>query len=158
MSIAPVKCNIDVKVQAARAFELFTQHMGQWWPRGKTPGGKPHVDLVIEPRQNGRWFERDADGTETPWGKVLTWEPPHRLVLGWQLDHRFRFDSALMMEVEIRFTDLAAGGTRVSLEHRDLERLGADAETFAVKVNSGWPERMENFAHYAAASPTARRA
>jgi len=124
--------------------------MGAWWPRGKTPGGNPHAALVIEPRENGRWFERDADGHETQWGKVLAWEPPRRLLLGWQLDHNFRFDADLLMEVEILFEELAGGGTRVSLEHRNLERLGAEAEAFAGKVRSGWPERMGNFAQYAA--------
>lgn len=150
MSIAPVKCSVDVKAPRPRAFELFAANMGAWWPRGKTPAGSPHVDLVVEPRKNGRWFERDADGNETLWGKVLAWEPPHRLLLGWQLNHHFRFDADLLMEVEIRFEELAGGGTRVSLEHRNLEQLGTDADTFAGKVRSGWPERMGNFAHYAA--------
>ncbi len=148
MSIAPVKCSVDVKASTARAFELFAQNMGAWWPRGKTPGGSLHVDLVIEPRNNGRWFERDADGNETQWGKVLAWEPPRRLLLGWQLNHKFRFDADLLLEVEILFEELATGGTRVSLEHRNLERLGAEAETFAGRVRSGWPERLGNFAQY----------
>lgn len=150
MSIAPVKCSVDVKASAARAFELFAANMGAWWPRGKTPAASPHADLVIEPRNDGRWFERDAEGHETLWGKVLDWEPPRRLLLGWQLDHNFRFDANLLMEVEIRFEELAAGGTRVSLEHRNLERLGAEAGTFAGKVRSGWPERLGNFKQYAA--------
>jgi len=150
MSIAPVQCSVDVKASAARAFELFVRNMGAWWPRGKTPAGSPHVELVVEPRENGRWFERDADGRETQCGKVLAWEPPRRLLLCWQLDHNFRFDADLRLEVEIVFEDLPGGGARVSLEHRDLEQLGAEAETFAGKVRSGWPERMRNFAHYAA--------
>jgi uncharacterized protein YndB with AHSA1/START domain len=149
MSIAPVKCSVDVKTSSARAFELFAQNMGAWWPRGKTPAGSPHAALIVEPKKDGRWFERDADGCETQWGKVLAWEPPRRLLLGWQLDHNFRFDAELMMEVEILFEELAGGGTRVSLEHRDLEQLCAEAEAFAGKVRSGWPERMGNFAHYA---------
>ena len=152
MSIAPVRCSVDVKVPVARAFELFAENMGAWWPRGKTPGGSPHVALVVEPRQDGRWFERDANGEETPWGRVLAWEPPRRLLLGWQLDHRFRFNADLLMEVEIRFEALATGGTRVSLEHRDLEQLGVDAEVFAGKVRSGWPERIENFATHVASN------
>ncbi len=150
MSIAPVKCSVEVKSSSARAFELFAQNMGAWWPRGKTPAGSPHAALVIEPRSDGRWFERDADGRETQWGKVLAWEPPRRLLLGWQLDHAFQFDADLLMEVEILFEETAAGRTRVSLEHRHLERLGAEAAAFAGKVRSGWPERMGNFAQYAA--------
>jgi uncharacterized protein YndB with AHSA1/START domain len=150
MSIAPVKCSVDVKASTARAFELFATNMGSWWPRGKTPAANPHAELVMEPRKHGRWFERDADGNETPWGKVLVWDPPHRLVLGWQLDHGFKFDADLLMEVEVRFEQLAGGGTRVSLEHRGLEQLGAEAEVFAGKIRSGWPARMGNFAQYAA--------
>ncbi len=148
MSIAPVKCSIDVKASTARAFELFTSHMGAWWPRGKTPADKPHVELVIEPKRGGRWFERDSDGNETLWGRVLAWDPPGRLLLGWQLNPQFRFDPKILMEVEIRFEELAAGGTRVSLEHRDLEQLGTEAEVFAGKVGSGWPARLVNFEQY----------
>ena len=83
-------------------------------------------------------------------GHGPSWEPPRRLLLGWQLDHTFRYDPDLLMEVEILFEELAGGGTRVSLEHRNLERLGAEADAFAGKVRPGWPERMGNFAHYAA--------
>jgi uncharacterized protein YndB with AHSA1/START domain len=151
--IAPIQCNVEVKASTARAFELFAQHMGAWWPRGKTPAGRPHAELIIELRKDGRWFERDADGQETPWGKVLAWEPPRRLVLGWQLNHQFRFDADLLMEVEILFEALPGGGTRVRLEHRDLEQLGSEAETFAGKVRSGWPERLGNFAQYAVTHP-----
>lgn len=156
MSIAPVTCSVEVKVSAARAFELFAQNMSDWWPRGQTPAARPHVALIVEPKRNGRWFERDADGAETPWGKVLAWEPPRRLVLGWQLDHQFRFDAAVLMEVEILFEALPGGGTRVSLEHRDLEQLGAEAATFAGRIRTGWPERMGNFAQYAAGQAGAR--
>lgn len=150
MSIAPVKCSVDVKASLARAFELFAQNMGAWWPRGKTPAGSPHAALIIEPRQYGRWFERDDDGHETQWGQVLAWEPPRRLLLGWQLDHTFCYDADLLMEVEILFEEIVGGGTRVSLEHRNLEQLGAEAEAFAGKVRSGWPERLGNFAQHAA--------
>lgn len=123
--------------------------MGAWWPRGKAPAGSPHAALVVEPRIDGRWFERNADGHETQWGRVLAWEPPRRLLLGWQLDHNFCFDADLLMDVEIHFEELVGGGTRVSLEHRNLERLGAAAEAFAGKVRSGWPARMGDFAQYA---------
>jgi uncharacterized protein YndB with AHSA1/START domain len=153
MSIAPVKCAVEVKSSLPRAFELFAQNMGAWWPRGQTPAGKPHADLIIEPRKDGRWFERDADGKETEWGKVLSWEPPHRLILGWQLNPKFQFDANVLMEVEIRFDGIAGGGTRISLEHRDIEQLGSEAKVFAGKIGSGWPERMRDFVDYVANRP-----
>ena len=52
--------------------------------RGKTIGRNPHVAIVMEPRAGGRWFERDAEGSETHWGRGLAWEPPGRLLPGWQ--------------------------------------------------------------------------
>lgn len=153
MSIAPVACTVDVRVPPSRAFELFAQHMGAWWPRGRTPGGRPHVDLVVEPRAGGRWFERDDEGRETPWGKVLSWEPPHRLLLGWQLNNRFQYDAGILMEVDIRFDALPGAGTRISLEHRNIEQLGGEAADFAGKVGSGWPERLRDFASHAGEQP-----
>lgn len=150
MSIAPVTCTVEVKASPARAFELFAGHIGSWWPRGRTPGAKPHADVVIEPRAGARWFERDADGQETQWGKVLSWQPPHRLLLGWQLNHKFQFDPGVLMEVDIHFEPLAAGGTRISLEHRGIEQLGVEAEVYAGKVGSGWPERLRDVAQYVA--------
>ncbi len=153
MTIAPVIKTVDVKSLPARSFELFTSRMGRWWPAGKTIGRNRHEDIVVEPFAGGRWFERDADGAETQWGRVLSWEPPTRLLLGWQLNSRFTYDPDLLTEVEITFTPLASGGTRVHLEHRNLERYGADAEKMANAVGGGWPPRLEEFAAYVDADP-----
>ncbi len=71
MSIAPIVHTVDVKAAPARAFELFSQHMERWWPKGRTVGKNPHVAIVLEPHPGGAWFERDAEGNETHWGKVL---------------------------------------------------------------------------------------
>jgi uncharacterized protein YndB with AHSA1/START domain len=149
MSIAPILHSVEVKAPPARAFELFTSHMGEWWPRGRTVGANPHADIVIEPREGGRWYERDAQGNETQWGRVLAWEPPGRVLLAWQLDSKWRHDANFMTEVELSFAALAGGGTRVTLEHRNLERFGADAQAHAAKIRGGWPTLMGQFAHYA---------
>ena len=92
MSIAPVCHSLEVKGSPERAFELFTSQMGKWWPGGRTPAANPAVDVVVESRQGGRWYEVDAEGNETQWGSVVTWAPPHRLVLGWQLGRDWRFE------------------------------------------------------------------
>jgi uncharacterized protein YndB with AHSA1/START domain len=149
MSIAPIVHTIAVKVPPARAFDLFAARMGDWWPKGKTVGQAPHVAIVIEPHAGGRWFERDADGRETRWGKVLAWEPPSRLLLGWQLNTQWAYDPDLLTEVELTFAPAAGGGTLVTLEHRSLERFGADASRQAEKLNGGWPTRLADLARYA---------
>ena len=151
MSIAPIVKTLTVKPPPARAFELFVAHMGKWWPSARTPGKNPAVDVVVEPRQGGRWFERDAEGNETLWGEVLACEPPQRLLLGWRLSASFQYDPNFLTEVEITFAPAAGGGTTVRLEHRDLERYGTEAERLHGLISKGWPERLAEYQAYAAA-------
>jgi uncharacterized protein YndB with AHSA1/START domain len=149
MSIAPVCHSLEVKGPADRAFKLFTLQMGKWWPGGRTPAANPAIDVVVEPRPGGRWYEVDAEGNETQWGTVVTWAPPHRLVLGWQLGKDWRFEKDLLTEVEIAFTDAGNGNTLVSLEHRNLERFGDYAEERRNQVDGGWPSRLADFRVFA---------
>lgn len=148
MTIAPIVCSIETKAALPRAFELFTANMTTWWG-SRTPAPKPAVAVIVEPHAGGRWFERAADGEETVWGRVLAWEPPHRLLLGWQLNSQFVYDTDLLTEVEIVFAPTAAGGTLVTLEHRNLERFGAEATEMGRKVGAGWPRQLGQFAQFA---------
>jgi uncharacterized protein YndB with AHSA1/START domain len=152
MSIAPIVRTVVVKAKPARAFELFAHHMEQWWPKGRTIGKSPHVAIVAEPMPGGRWFERDAEGVETQWGKVLAWEPPSRLLLGWQINSQWVYDSSFVTEVELTFVPAEGGGTLVRLEHRNLERFGADAAKHAERLRGGWPFYVGEFSKYADAN------
>jgi uncharacterized protein YndB with AHSA1/START domain len=149
MSIAPIIRTVVVKAAPARAFELYVTHMEQWWPKGQTVGKSPHVAIVLEPRVGGQWFERDADGTQTHWGKVLAWEPPARLLLGWQINSQWSYDPDFVTEVELTFAPAEGGGTLITLEHRNLERFGADAARHAERLGGGWPKHLAKFAEYA---------
>ena len=149
MSIAPVRHSIEVKGSPARAFDLFTSRMGGWWPGGRTPAPNPAVDVVVEPHEGGRWFEVDKDGNETQWGKVVAWDPPHRLVLGWQLGRDYRYEADLLTEVEIGFADAGHGRTLVTLEHRNLERFGDYADERRAQVGGGWQSRLVDFQTFA---------
>jgi uncharacterized protein YndB with AHSA1/START domain len=149
MSIAPIVRTVQVKAPPPRAFELFAKRMEDWWPKGRTIGKNPHVAIVVEPGAGGRWFERDADGQETHWGKVLVWEPPTRLLLAWQINSQWTHDPDLVTEVELTFAAAEGGGTLVTLEHRNLERFGADAARHAELLGGGWPGFLAQFAQYA---------
>ena len=94
---------------------------------------------------------RGEDGSECEWGKVLVWEPPTRVVLGWQLDPDFKFDPNVVTEVEVRFIAEGEGGTRVELEHRNLERFGEHAAKVreAFESPGGWSGLLESFAKLA---------
>jgi uncharacterized protein YndB with AHSA1/START domain len=146
MTISPIIHTVQVKAPVSRAFDLFARRMGDWWPRGKTIGKEPHAEIVIEPNAGGRWFERDVDGNETQWGQVLAWDPPSRVLLGWQINAQWAFDPNLLTELELTFAPTAGGGTLVRLEHRNLERFGADAERFSDQIRGGWPGMIAAFA------------
>jgi uncharacterized protein YndB with AHSA1/START domain len=150
MTIAPIVHRIEVKAPPARAFDLFATRITEWWPKGRTIGRNPHAAILIEPVAGGRWFERDAEGNETPWGRVLAWEPPSRLLLGWQINTQWAFDPDLVTEVELTFAPADGGGTLVTLEHRHLERFGTDAAAHAGRLKGGWPGFLDLFADYAA--------
>lgn len=139
---APVRKNVRVKVAPARAFEIFTSGMSRWWLKTHSisPTKTPIKDVVLEPREGGRWFERGEDGSECEWGKVLAWEPPARLLLAWQINTKFQSDPTVMAEVEIRFTPDATG-TTVELEHRRLEQLGDLRDSF----DRGWTLLLDSF-------------
>lgn len=149
MTIEPVRSSVQVKAAPARAFEIFTTQTGLWWPKGATIGKQPHATIILEPHAGGKWFERDANGAETHWGKVLAWEPPSRLLLAWQINCDFGYDPDLLTEVELRFLPAEGGGTLVTLEHRDMERFGAEAARMAEKIRGGWPARLGDFATFA---------
>jgi hypothetical protein len=147
ITVAPVRKTVRVNAAAAHAFETFAAGVGRWWPATHTIGTSPMRDVVIEPRAGGRWYERGQDGSECDWGVVLAWEPPGRLLLGWQLDAEFRRNPATSTEVELRFIAESPTVTRVELEHRGLERLGESAEILRGKIDApgGWTGILERY-------------
>ena len=147
MTIAPIRKTVTVAAAPDRVFELFTGHMGAWWPKRMTIGASPAAEIMIEPRAGGRWFERAEDKAETSWGRVLEWDPPRRLLLAWQIDATWAFDPNFETELELTFTP-EAGGTRVSMEHRHLERFGDSAAKMAEMLGGGWPGIIDGFAAY----------
>jgi len=153
MTIEPIRRTLLVKAPPARAFALFTEQIGKWWPKGRSIGAQPHEDIVIEPVPGGRWFERSADGVETDWGRVAAWEYPNRLLLNWHLNAEFKFDPNSFTEVEITFEPANGDQSLVRLEHRLLERLGDAAGRVAGLLAGGWPGMLERFAAHAAEGP-----
>ena len=147
--LGSVRRTITVETSRERAFALFTERAGSWWPATHHIAPQPFVAVVMEPRVGGRWFERSTEGAECEWGHVLAWEPPSRVVLAWQLTAEWKYepDMAKASEVEVRFVAEGAKRTRVELEHRGFERHGAGAEKMrtAVEGPSGWTQCLAQF-------------
>lgn len=145
----PVRREVTVKAPVERAFAVFTEGMAGWWPHDTYHVGPTPAEAVMEPLQGGRCFSRTPDGTESDWGRVLVWEPPHRVVLAWLLTPAWAFepDPARASEVEVRFTTEAPGHTRVELEHRGFDRYASGGEEMRAVVDGagGWGVLMDRF-------------
>jgi uncharacterized protein YndB with AHSA1/START domain len=144
-----VRKTVIVRAAPAQAFEVFTAGMDRWWPKSHGIGSAPVHESIIEPFVGGRWYTKCEDGSEAVVGHIRVWQPGERLVFSWEIsaewkpDPRTRFAS----EVEVRFLPESGGGTRVELEHRNFERMGAaPGATMRGAVEGGWTPLLELFA------------
>jgi uncharacterized protein YndB with AHSA1/START domain len=129
-----VRREILVDAPPDRAFAVFTDGIDGWWPRDYSVGAQELDRIVVEP---ARWLEVGRDGAECVWGDVLAFEPPRQIVLGWAIGGDWQLEPA-QSEIEVTFAP-AGAGTRVTLEHRRLERhTAAEALREAVDGDGGW--------------------
>jgi len=149
-TIPAVRQSVTVNAPVEKAFKVYTDGFNSWWPPQHHIGTAELAEAVLEAKQGGRWYERGVDGSECEWGQVLAYEPPSRLLLSWQIDGTWKYDPDLAhaSEVEVRFTDLGDGRTRVDLEHRGFERHGATGPSVrdGVTREGGWSMIMERLA------------
>jgi uncharacterized protein YndB with AHSA1/START domain len=139
---------VTVEAPPEVAWRVFTEKMGSWWPLASHKIGKAKaVDAVIEPHAGGRWYERGDDGSTCDWGRVLSWEPPSRLVLSWEISADWQHDRKLKTEVEVRFVADGRNRTRVELEHRGLDAYGARRDEMRGIFDSdrGWKGLLDAF-------------
>lgn len=149
IAIAPVRKSIVVKASPQRAFEVFTLHVDRWWPKAKGIGETPIRQSTIEPFVGGRWYTIFEDGREAVVGHVRVWEPGREFVVSWEISSTWKPDARveLASEVSVRFLPEPNGATRVELEHRDFERMGAaEGEVMRAGVDGGWPAMLGLFA------------
>ncbi|MFN2446997.1 MAG: SRPBCC family protein [Vicinamibacterales bacterium] len=145
---------VSVEASQAVAWRVFTEKMGTWWPLAHYKIGQANaVDAVIEPHVGGRWYERGDDGSTCDWGRVLSWEPPSRLVLSWDISADWQPDATVQTEIEVRFIPDGDTVTRVEFEHRHLDRYGArrDEMRRIFDVEGDWGRLLALFARAAGA-------
>jgi uncharacterized protein YndB with AHSA1/START domain len=144
-----VRRSVTVALAPERAFELFTDRMGEWWPHaGSHSLTEEYTTVHLEPRGGGRWYERTEDGRETDFGRVLDWDPPGRVLLAWMLNPQWTYSEDPYSEVEVTFVPDGEGGTRVELVHRGFERYAEGGEEMRAAVGSdgGWTQLLELYA------------
>jgi uncharacterized glyoxalase superfamily protein PhnB len=134
---------VEVGVDPATAFKIFTEEIDLWWVRGPINhhDASRLVELRIEPGVGGRVLEiyDEAAGDVGRGETVTVWEPGSRLVL--------RSDT---MEVDVRFTKID-NGTQV----RVSQYLLPDADP--QQAGFGWVNMLRTYDAWLARRDTAAR-
>lgn len=141
LTIAPVTKSVRVACSVDLAFEVFTREASTWWPLAThSLSGESARELVFEEHAGGAVYEVTHDGARGHWATVLAWEPPARFVLSWEI-----VPGREPTELELRFS-AEGDGTRVDLEHRRWERLGAEARSVRDSYEGGWDAVLAPYA------------
>jgi uncharacterized protein YndB with AHSA1/START domain len=145
-----VRAQVVVDAPLERAFSVFTEGFGRFKPPEHNMLAVEIAETVFEPRVGGHLYDRGVDGSECRWARVLAYEPPHRVVLSWDISPQWQLESDLekTSEWEVRFITEGPERTRVELEHRNLERHGEgwEGEREGVASDGGWPLYLKRFA------------
>ena len=134
--------SVEVPVDPATAFRLFTDEIDDWYERGRWSWNVPERAVGIR-FESGRLLELHDDGDAYEMGRVNAWVPGERLAFAYRSVH---LPPGLATEVEVRFEPIA-DGTRVTLEHRGLDQL--PAEEYARWQRRAWIQFMHAFERYA---------
>ena len=149
-----VRTSIDVEAPIERAFALFTEEIGTWWPPDHHILEAGLAEMVFEPYVGGNIVDRGVDGSECRWARVLAYEPPTRVLFSWDINLQWHLESdpKKTSEVEVRFAADGPKRTHVELEHRNIDRHGEGWERMREAVGSpnGW--NLQRFADAAKAA------
>src|ERR687884_367255 len=145
-----VRHEVVVEAPIERAFSVFTEGFGRFKPPEHNMLGVEIAETVFEPHEGGHIYDRGVDGSECRWARVLSYEPPDRVVFSWDISPRWQIetDPEKTSEVEVRFVAEGPDRTRVELEHRHLDRHGAgwESERDGLGGDQGWPLYLRRFA------------
>ena len=121
-----IQNSIVVDAPIERAFSVFTEDFGSFKPREHNMLQVDIAETVFEAHAGGHIYDRGVDGSECRWARVLTFEPPNRVVFSWDISPYWQIETDLdkTSEVEVRFISETPERTRIELEHRDLDRHG----------------------------------
>lgn len=140
--------SVRVKASPARAFEVFTEDIAQWWrPNGFFQLTR-HGDGVLrfEGGEGRRLVATLPDGAEFEIGCVTAWAPGERLAFSWR---QSSFAPGQATHVEVLFEALA-DETRVTVRHTGWSdipqdhaaRHGFPLGVFQMRVAERWRDLL----------------
>jgi uncharacterized protein YndB with AHSA1/START domain len=137
----PIVKEIEVPCSQQTAFEVFVDGMETWWPLDRfsvsAMTGQPSRALLVQPRQGGTITEVADDGSEHLWGRITSYDPHDYLAMDFHITHP-DYPAGDFTLVEVRFTPLDEGNTRVRLTQSNWEALGEMAEMVRGGYGTGW--------------------
>ena len=145
-----IRHSVVVDAPIEKAFKVFTEDFARFKPPEHNLLGVEIAETIFEARVGGFLYDRGVDGRECRWARILAYEPPHRVVISWDISPSWQIetDPDKTSEVEVRFVFEAPGRTRVELEHRNLDRHGDGWEALreGVDGDQGWPLYLQRYA------------
>jgi uncharacterized protein YndB with AHSA1/START domain len=152
-TITDVRREVTVAGTPERVFDLFTNHMAEWWPAEHHLAGSPVVAMTVEPRVGGRIYDSCEDGSDSVWGQVTEWDPPAGFTFAWMITGTWQLETDVEKASRVSVTFAAEGDrTRVALVHKDFWRMpeGGQGMADAVGAAEGWGSGLQCFADYVA--------
>jgi Activator of Hsp90 ATPase homolog 1-like protein len=136
--LAEIRKTIELEAPLVRAFEVWTGHVGRWWPLAQHSISKAGATgCFFEPRVGGRLYETTRSGDEHLWGTVTVWEPPRRLAHSWHP----QVDRSERTMVLVMFTPIGPNRTRLTLTHTGWQ---PGQEERRAGYHAGWDGLLED--------------
>jgi uncharacterized protein YndB with AHSA1/START domain len=141
-----------VRGTVERVFDEFVNARGGWWPYDHSRDVLLRVGY--DPRVDGDWFDVLPDGARRKRGKVLAWDPPHRLIVSWPLTFGKPAGEAVgYSRLEVTFTRHTEGEVRVGLHHWDMHNTTDRTAVLKMFSPYGWDHVVNGFTAYLASAP-----
>lgn len=140
-----------VSVASQRAFTVFVDQLGQWWPKEYTWSSAGLAEIGMEGRADGKCYEIGPHGFRYDWGRILTYVPPERLEFTWQIGPNRvpEPDPEKSSVVNVTFREGDSDNTTlVTLVHDRFERHGDAGDVYCegMASDAGWPYMLGRYA------------
>lgn len=142
----PIKKTLEVPCSQKMAFEVFLLEMDTWWPMAKfthsAMRGAPAKSIQVDAQVGGKIVEIGHDDAEVQWGAIKTYDPYASFSMDFHVPHpKYPVEGYTL--VEVSFTELGEGSTRVDLTQTHFEGLGDMAEGSHQGYGSAWNMILE---------------
>ena len=139
--LEPLVKSIEVPCSQERAFDLFLGGMASWWPLSKISisvmRGGSTKSLCVEAVEGGKIAEVSDKDEEHLWGTVRNYKPHEYIGMDFHIPHPSETTRVETL-LELRFSALQAGNTRVELTQSNWDAFGDMAEMCRGGYNGAW--------------------